>query len=85
LAAEIPVVCTARCQAAEELKAWRTGARLFIGFESGDPQILKNIKKGTTVGMAQVHEELQKEWESGPRRFHYQLAGRDQRDHQQDH
>jgi radical SAM superfamily enzyme YgiQ (UPF0313 family) len=30
-----------------------SGARLFIvGFESGDPQILKNIKKGATVDMA---------------------------------
>ena len=29
------------------------GARLFIvGFESGDPQILKNIKKGATVEQA---------------------------------
>jgi radical SAM superfamily enzyme YgiQ (UPF0313 family) len=29
------------------------GARLFIvGYESGDPQILKNIKKGATVEMA---------------------------------
>src|SRR5215475_7548041 len=40
--------CTARCHSKyEELKAMADGgARLFIvGFESGDPQILKNIKK----------------------------------------
>ena len=38
----------------ETLKAMRgAGCRLFIvGFESGDPQILKNIKKGTTVEQA---------------------------------
>ncbi len=39
----------------ETLKAMReAGCRLLIvGFESGDPQILKNIKKGATVEMAQ--------------------------------
>jgi len=47
--------CTARCHSKyEELKAMADGgARLFIvGFESGDPQILKNIKKGATIDMA---------------------------------
>ncbi|MGH9774261.1 MAG: hopanoid biosynthesis associated radical SAM protein HpnJ [Candidatus Acidiferrales bacterium] len=47
--------CTARCHSKyEELKAMADGgARLFIvGFESGDPQILKNVKKGATVEMA---------------------------------
>jgi radical SAM superfamily enzyme YgiQ (UPF0313 family) len=47
--------CTARCHSKyEELKAMADGgARLFIvGFESGDAQILKNIKKGATVEMA---------------------------------
>ena len=47
--------CTARCHSKyEELKEMADGgARLFIvGFESGDAQILKNIKKGATVDMA---------------------------------
>jgi hopanoid biosynthesis associated radical SAM protein HpnJ len=44
--------CTSRAHTDyETLKAMRdAGCRLLIvGFESGDPQILKNIKKGTTV------------------------------------
>jgi len=47
--------CTARDHSDyETLKAMAdAGARLLIvGFESGDPQILKNIKKGATVEMA---------------------------------
>lgn len=46
--------CTARVHSDyETLKSMAdSGARLFIvGFESGDPQILKNIKKGATVEM----------------------------------
>lgn len=44
--------CTSRAHVdLETLKAMRAaGCRLFIvGFESGDPQILKNIKKGVTA------------------------------------
>ncbi|HXG91995.1 MAG TPA: hopanoid biosynthesis associated radical SAM protein HpnJ [Blastocatellia bacterium] len=47
--------CTSRVHADyETLKAMRdAGCRLLIvGFESGDPQILKNIKKGATVEQA---------------------------------
>lgn len=49
--------CTARAQSDyETLKAMAdAGARLLIvGFESGDPQILKNIKKGITVETARA-------------------------------
>jgi hopanoid biosynthesis associated radical SAM protein HpnJ len=49
--------CTARVHSDyETLKAMAdAGARLLIvGFESGDPQILKNIKKGATVEMARA-------------------------------
>ncbi|HHT9129655.1 MAG TPA: hopanoid biosynthesis associated radical SAM protein HpnJ [Candidatus Brocadiaceae bacterium] len=49
--------CNARAHGDYEmLKAMAdAGARLLIvGFESGDPQILKNIKKGITVDMART-------------------------------
>jgi hopanoid biosynthesis associated radical SAM protein HpnJ len=48
--------CTSRVTTDyDTLKAMReAGCRLLIvGYESGDPQILKNIKKGATVEMAQ--------------------------------
>jgi hopanoid biosynthesis associated radical SAM protein HpnJ len=48
--------CTSRVTTDyETLKAMKeAGCRLLIvGYESGDPQILKNIKKGATVEMAQ--------------------------------
>jgi radical SAM superfamily enzyme YgiQ (UPF0313 family) len=49
--------CNSRAHADEEtIRAMRdAGCRLFIvGFESGDPQILKNIKKGITVEQAKL-------------------------------
>src|SRR6185295_13218955 len=48
--------CTSRVTTDyETLKAMKeAGCRLMIvGYESGDPQILKNIKKGATIDMAQ--------------------------------
>ena len=48
--------CTSRVTTDyDTLKAMKdAGCRLLIvGYESGDPQILKNIKKGATVDMAQ--------------------------------
>ncbi len=54
-----PLRCTWSCTSRvttdyETLKAMKeSGCRLLIvGYESGDPQILKNIKKGATVEMA---------------------------------
>jgi hopanoid biosynthesis associated radical SAM protein HpnJ len=56
--------CTARVNSDyETLKGMAdAGARLFIvGFESGDPQILKNIKKGATVEQARAFAKNCKE------------------------
>ena len=54
-----PLKCTWSCTSRvttdyETLKAMKeAGCRLLIvGYESGDPQILKNIKKGATIDMA---------------------------------
>jgi hopanoid biosynthesis associated radical SAM protein HpnJ len=52
--------CTSRVTTDyETLKAMKeAGCRLMIvGYESGDPQILKNIKKGATVDMARRYTE----------------------------
>src|SRR5437016_10214946 len=48
--------CTSRVTTDyETLKAMKEAScrLLIVGYESGDPQILKNIKKGATVDMAQ--------------------------------
>jgi hopanoid biosynthesis associated radical SAM protein HpnJ len=52
--------CTSRVTTDyDTLKAMKdAGARLMIvGYESGDPQILKNIKKGATIDMAKRYTE----------------------------
>src|SRR5574341_961789 len=52
--------CTSRVTTDyETLKAMKeAGCRLMIvGYESGDPQILKNIKKGATIDMARRYTE----------------------------
>ncbi len=81
--------CTSRVTTDyDTLKAMKeAGCRLLIvGYESGDPQILKNIKKGATVDMARaLHGELQEAGPGDPRRFHRRPARRDAREHPQDH
>ncbi len=53
---------------------------LIVGYESGDPQILKNIKKGATVERArQFTKDCQEARAHRPRRFHSWTAGRDPR------
>jgi len=53
------------------------GCRLLIvGYESGDPQILKNIKKGATVEMAQRFTANCKNSACWFTRLHYRAAGR---------
>ena len=71
----------------ETLKAMAdAGCRLLIvGFESGDPQILKNIKKGATIEMGRNFVKNCKKVGSRPRRLHHRPAGRNQGDHPEDH
>ena len=81
--------CTSRVTTDyDTLKAMKeAGCRLLIvGYESGDPQILKNIKKGATIEMAQrftanckklglmIHGD-----------FHRRPAGRNAGEHPHDH
>ncbi len=81
--------CTSRVTTDyETLKAMKdAGCRLLIvGYESGDEQILKNIKKGATIDMAQRFTEnchklgLDHSW-----RLHRRTARRNTADAAQDH
>jgi len=71
--------CTSRVTTDyETLKAMKeAGCRLLIvGYESGDPQILKNIKEGRHRGHGPaLHGELQETRPAGSRRLHYRAAG----------
>ena len=82
--------CTSRVTTDyDTLKAMKeAGCRLLIvGYESGDPQILKNIKKGATVDMAQRFTAQLQEARAciDPRRLHHRAARRDARQHPHDH
>ena len=81
--------CTSRVTTDyDTLKAMKdAGCRLLIvGYESGDQQILKNIKKGATIDMAAaLHRQLQEAGPAGARRFHHRPARRNPREHPQDH
>ena len=71
--------CTSRVTTDyETLKAMKeAGCRLLIvGYESGDPQILKNIKKGATVERARaVHQGLPQAGTGDSWRLHPRLPG----------
>ena len=79
--------CTSRVTTDyETLKAMKeAGCRLLIvGYESGDQQILKNIKKGATVERArQFTKDCHKLGLVVHGDFILGLAGRDSRDHSQ--
>ena len=79
--------CTSRVTTDyETLKAMKeAGCRLLIvGYESGDQQILKNIKKGATDRTRPpVHQGLPQAGPGDPWRLHSRPAWRDPRNHQQ--
>ncbi len=81
--------CTSRVTTDyDTLKAMsEAGCRLLIvGFESGDPQILKNIKKGATVERAPpICQGLPRPRPHHSRRLHSRPARRNQRVHPQHH
>ena len=81
--------CTSRVTTDyETLKAMKeAGCRLLIvGYESGDPQILKNIKKGATVERArQFTKDCKKLGLVSPRRLHPRTPRRDPRNHSPHH
>ena len=74
--------CTSRVTTDRDtLKAMReAGCRLLIvGFESGDPQILKNIKKGATIERARdFTRDCHDLGPDHPRRLHSGLTRRDE-------
>ena len=81
--------CTSRVTTDfETLRAMKdAGCRLLIvGFESGDPQILKNIKKGATVERArQFTKDCKKLGLAIHGDFILGLPGETKADHSQDH
>ena len=81
--------CTSRVTTDyDTLKAMKdAGCRLLIvGYESGDPQILKNIKKGATVERPRSSpRDCKKLGLVDPRRLHHRTARRDARNHSQHH
>ena len=86
---ELTWSCTSRVTTDyETLKAMKeAGCRLLIvGYESGDPQILKNVKKGATVERArEFTRDCKKLGLVDSRRLHPRSPRRDQGNHPQHH
>ena len=81
--------CNAKANVPREtLKVLRdNGLRLLlVGYESGNQQILHNIKKGMRIEVAKpLHQGLPRARRHHPRHLHHGPAGRDERDHPGDH